>query len=102
MSRSCSWVRRGGHGCGAIADGQANRPVSAQAGARAGAAREARAETGEERRARGRAPRRRQPAGRDRRGAGRRVTRFEGGDALEGAAVLGYEETLEALLSLIG
>jgi hypothetical protein len=30
------------------------------------------------------------------------VTRFEGGGELEGASDLGYEETLEALLSLIG
>jgi len=30
------------------------------------------------------------------------VTRFEGGSELEGASELGYEQTLEALLSLIG
>jgi hypothetical protein len=30
------------------------------------------------------------------------LTRFEGGGELEGAAELGYEQTLEALLSLIG
>ena len=30
------------------------------------------------------------------------MTRFEGGGELEGASDLGYEETLEALLSLIG
>jgi hypothetical protein len=30
------------------------------------------------------------------------VTRFEGAGELEGAAELGYEQTLEALLSLIG
>jgi hypothetical protein len=30
------------------------------------------------------------------------VTRFEGGGELEGASELGYEQTLEALLSLIG
>lgn len=30
------------------------------------------------------------------------MTRFAGGDPLEGAAELGYEQTLEALLSLIG
>jgi hypothetical protein len=30
------------------------------------------------------------------------VTRFDGGGGLEGASTLDYEETLEALLSLIG
>ena len=30
------------------------------------------------------------------------MTRFEGGGGLEGASELGYEQTLEALLSLIG
>src|SRR5205823_10810543 len=68
-----------------------------------GAAREARAEAGEERCTRGRTPSARRAIRRPRRGRGRRrVRRFSGGGLPQGTAELGYEETLEALLSLVG
>src|ERR687888_542707 len=104
MSRSCRWSRPGGRDCVGGADGQAEPAIGAQTCPRAGPAREARTQAGEERRPGGGAPQRRRAAGRrrrKRRSGGRPVTRFETGQ-VEGAAELGYEQVLEALLSLIG
>ena len=102
MSRSCRFIRRGGRGRGGVADGEEEPAVGAQAGAGAGDAGETGGEAGEEGGACG-SPSRcgRTVANPTGSRFGSRVSRFEGG-SLEGASELGYEQTLEALLSLIG